>query len=485
MAMKYSFWLFFVLLTGNTALNAQVSTIGNIPNEFSLSPGNETINQSDATLFVIRNIYITGNKKTRRDIILRELPFKAGDHYLLQDIVAKFQQAREQLLNTSLFHDVVVALKSFEGYNVDVQIEVKERWYLFPIPYFKPVDRNFNQWLVEQKGSLARVNYGLKILYNNTTGRNDKFRLWFISGYTHQFSFSYDRLYIDKALKWGMEVNFGVGKTKEVNYNTIGNEQVFVKDSNLFLQNFLDANVELTYRRAIKTRHRFGIGYHIQNVKDTIAKLNPTYFYAGRTQVSYPELYYTMSYFDVDYIPYPTKGYAAELNFSKKGFTNTINSWQLSVKGSANWHLSPRTYLNLQSFSTIKLPFEQPYFNQRLLGYGDVFMQGYEYYVIDGVAGGYLKAGITKEVLSVSRNFFTKKSQEPLRIPLRIFAKVYGNAGYVYNPQPGNNFLVNRMLYSAGFGIDILTYYDFTIKLEYSFNQLGENGLFLHRMSNF
>jgi hypothetical protein len=483
--MKYGFWLFFILLFGHPVLKAQNSITDDIPGEVTLAPGSEVVNHPSAALFVVRNIYITGNKKTRPDIILRELPFKTGDQYLLQDIVSKFQQARQQLMNTALFHDVVVALKSFEGYNVDVLIQVKERWYLFPIPYFKPVDRNFNQWLVEQNASLQRVNYGLKLLYNNVTGRNDKLRFWFISGYSHQFSFSYDRLYIDKALKWGMSVNFAVGKAREVNYNTIDNKQAFVKDSNQYLQNFLDANFELTYRRAIKTRHRFGIGYHVQNIKDTIANLNPSYFSGSRTHVSYPELYYSMSYFDLDYIPYPTKGYAAEVTFSKKGFNNIINVWQLAVKGSANWHLWPKTYLNLRSFGTIKLPFKQPYFNQGLLGYNDVFMQGYEYYVIDGVAGGYLKAGITRELLSVSGNFFKRQRNEPLHIPLRIFGKIYGNAGYVYNPQPGENFLVNQMLYSAGFGIDILTSYDFTIKLEVTFNQLGENGLFLHRKTNF
>jgi hypothetical protein len=41
------------------------------------------------------------------------------------------------------------------------------------------------------------------------------------------------------------------------------------------------------------------------------------------------------------------------------------------------------------------------------------------------------------------------------------------------------------MLYSTGIGIDVLTLYDFTLKLEWSFNQLGQNGLFLHRKSIF
>jgi hypothetical protein len=57
--------------------------------------------------------------------------------------------------------------------------------------------------LFEQKGGLDRVNYGAKILYNNATGNNDKFRMWLMSGYTKQVSLSYDRMYIDKQMKWG------------------------------------------------------------------------------------------------------------------------------------------------------------------------------------------------------------------------------------------------------------------------------------------
>lgn len=54
-------------------------------------------------------------------------------------------------------------------------------------------------------------------------------------------------------------------------------------------------------------------------------------------------------------------------------------------------------------------------------------------------------------------------------------------SGNVHNPQPGDNSLSNKMLYSGGFDIDILTFYDIKFKLEYSFNSLGQNGLFLHR----
>jgi len=480
--MKYCLCLFLIAACFHS-LSAQKKASESLP-ESSFQSSNEETGTS-ISLFTIRNIVIKGNKKTRDHIILREIPFKKGEEYLLQDIVKKFEDARRQLLNTSLFYDVVVALKSFEGYNVDILIEVKERWYVFPVPYLKPIDRNINQWIIEQNASLSRVNYGIKVLYNNITGRNDKFKLWLVSGYTKQFSFSYDGLYIDKKLRWGVNTSFAMGKNREVNYNTINNKQVFIKDQNNYIRNFLNANLEITYRRATKTRHRFGIGYTKETVNDTIVALNPAYFKSGYHSIQFPEIYYNLTYLDLDYNPYPTKGYAANVSIGKKGINSEINLWQLSAKGSGSWHLSPKTYFNLNAFGVIKLPFKQPYFTQRLLGYSDVFMQGYEYYVIDGVAGGYLKTTLTRELMNLKLRVPVKKGKDPAVIPIRIFGKIYGNTGYVYNPQPGDNSLSNKMLYSGGVGIDILTFYDFTMKFEWTFNQLGQNGLFLHHKSIF
>ena len=102
-----------------------------------IKPGDQA-----AAPFIIRNIIIVGNRKTKGSVILREIPFKEGDHIQLQQLVKKFEDARRQLMNTTLFHEVVVALKSFDGYYVDVLVDVKERWYIFPVPYFKVVDRN-------------------------------------------------------------------------------------------------------------------------------------------------------------------------------------------------------------------------------------------------------------------------------------------------------------------------------------------------------
>ena len=48
-----------------------------------------------------------------------------------------------------------------------------------------------------------------------------------------------------------------------------------------------------------------------------------------------------------------------------------------------------------------------------------------------------------------------------------------------------NSILNNKLLYTYGAGFDVLSYYDFVAKIEYSFNQLGEKGLFLHIRRDF
>jgi len=479
---KYCLWLSLALLCCHDLVAQdppvhKKDRINGEPEAYTIAP--------DDKPFVVRDIVIEGNRKTRPEIITREISFKRGDKLLLQDLVKRFEFARRQLMNTTLFHEVTVALKSFDGYDVDVLVVVRERWYIFPVPYFKPVDRNLNQWLFEQNASLSRVNYGAKVLWNNFSGRNDKLRFWAIGGYTKQLQFSYDRKYIDKKMKWGAGVNFATGNNKEVNYNTIGDKQVFIRNEGNNLRNFTNASFQLTYRNAIRTIHRFTFGYTWERLADTVIKENPDYFHNQSNKVQFPEFTYNMTYLNLDYNPYPTRGYALDLLLSKKGINKAMNSWQASVQASGNWPTSKRSFVSLNLFGSVKLPFSQPYYNRRLLGYADVFMQGYEYYVVDGVAGGYMKASFTRKMLSFGFNIPGTKKIAPQRIPINIYGRVYGNAGYIYNPDQGDNFLANKMLYSTGIGLDITSIYDFTLKIEWSFNQLGQNGIFLHRKTMF
>ncbi|MBM3411807.1 MAG: hypothetical protein FJY19_00280 [Bacteroidetes bacterium] len=436
--------------------------------------------------FLIANIIVNGNKKTRSNIVLREVPFRSGMSFSLSQLIDLFKQGEQQLMNTALFHSACIYTSRFEGNCLEITVEVVERWYLFPFPFFDLVDRNINQWLIEQHASLKRVNYGLKLLYNNTTGHNDKLRLWLINGYTKELSVSYEKPYFDKKMQWGFRVVARAGKGHEINYNTIADKQVFLRTPG-FVRSFTSLGGELTYRKKLFARHNFGFFYFSEKVADTVLSANPNYFQTpGRTN-QFPELYYQFTYAKMDYIPYPREGFATRVRFSKLGITPAFNLWQLHWQTKKVWPLGLKNILTLESYAGIKLPFSQPYVNRRFLGYDEIFMSGFEYNVIDGVAGGYIRSGIARELFCINIPLpdFLRKRTSITTVPFRIFGKLYSNAGYVHSPEPGFNFMQNKFLHAAGLGIDILSLYDLIIRIEYSFNNFGKNGLFLHRTSSF
>jgi hypothetical protein len=55
---------------------------------------------------LINEIFITGNKKTKPQIILRELGFAKGTSVLPESIGGVLVKAKQQLINTSLFLSV-------------------------------------------------------------------------------------------------------------------------------------------------------------------------------------------------------------------------------------------------------------------------------------------------------------------------------------------------------------------------------------------
>jgi hypothetical protein len=56
----------------------------------------------------------------------------------------------------------------------------------------------------------------------------------------------------------------------------------------------------------------------------------------------------------------------------------------------------------------------------------------------------------------------------------------------VYSDRPINsNKLSNTLIRTAGIGLDVISIYDFVLKIDYSVNQLGDKGVYLHGGINF
>lgn len=438
----------------------------------------------DSTLVVIAEISLQGNKRTLPFIIERELPFKQGDYLTYEDLEQKIILANERIMNTALFTQVHVYIENRLDELVFIKVAVKERWYLFPLPYFKLVDRNLNQWIVEHNASLSRVNYGIKFDQKNFSGRNDNLSIYLITGYSREVWLKYVQPYANRNLNSGYSVAFNFSRQRELNYASSLSKQLFYKQDQFAIQT-IRGELGLLYRPAIKTRHIVKFEYTSTKVDDTIKTLNPNYFGDSLTALSYPEISYKIEYANADYNPYPSRGIIADASIIRKGINKKMNLTQFEYHLNYAIPIKNKSSILLQSAGILKLPFDQPYINQQLFGYGDAYLRGLEYYVIDGVFGALGRATFRHEFLSFILKTPPNYKRE-VSIPFRLFLKAGGDFGYAYSKNPANSLLNNKFIYTQTAGLDILIpSYDVVFKIEYSFNQLGGSGLFFHVKSDF
>jgi len=453
-----------------TGISALINSILNVTN--------------DTTLVLIADMTVHGNKKTKPYIIEREVPFKQGQYIRRNELEKKLLLAQQQVLNTSLFTQVSVYVHSQQANLVFINIDVKERWYLFPLPYFKLVDRNFNQWFVEQKAALNRTNYGIKFMQNNVSGRNDRLNINLIAGYSNQVQLRYEQPFADKSLTKGFSVGFSLARQRELNFASAYSKQVFVKRDEFVYQN-IRAEAAYLYRPAIKTRHAIKLAYVTSKINDTVVLLNPHYFGNKQKSISFPELSYNVQYYDADYNAYPTKGFIGDASIIRRGVNHEMNLTQFQYHANLTIPIAKKTQLYLQSAGVLKLPFDQPYINQQLFGNSDAYMRGLEYYVSDGTAGIIGRATLHRQVFSTTLRTPPNVKKE-VNIPIRIYLKGGADIGYTYNKHPGTSILSNRFLYTECIGLDVvIPSYDVVFKFDYSFNQLGGSGIFLHVRTDF
>lgn len=466
---------------------AQINPI-DLGGKQAFSASNDTINK-----LVIAGISITGNIKTKELVILKETPFKVGDSLKENEIFKIFQQARQQIYNSTLFLEVKISYQLISEKHILINIAVKERWYIYPIPQFHLVDRNFNDWYNTFHHSLNRVNYGVKFADYNLTGKHDQLRLFLINGYSRNVSATYSNPYFNKDLDKGFSVSAGYTQSREVGYNTSSANTVLfypvdsiLYRSNDFVRNGWFLSTTFLIRKGFLTKHYFTTSYTFLKADDSIIIKNRNYFKDSTNAKGLLDLSYSWQYINLDNNAYPLSGSSAFLTVVKRGwgFKGSLN--MVSIESGFNKYISlgKEWYVSMLVAGKIKLPFDQAYINQRALGYGETYLRGFEYNVIDGVAYLLLKSTLKRKLFSFSIPFpfFPKQLT---RIPFSFFAKTYADFGYVYNKPQYYTYLNNRILYSGGIGIDILTLYDINFRFEYSVNQLSKSGLFFHTQNGF
>ncbi len=448
--------------------------------------------------WTIGKIVLEGNRITKNYIIMREVPVRQGQKVAASDLLGLLESSRLNLLNTQLFLEVIPSIDSANESEIHLRFLVKERWYIFPLPYLNIVDRNPNQWLFEQNADLNRVNYGIKFTWENVSGRRDQVRFNLINGYSRQFRIYYEKPYSGKKLEHGFLIGAGYSMQRQISYATDEHKQIFfplnTRPNNDFVRSSLNIELGYTYRRGVKYRHRVSLEYNKENISDSISRLvlqnqnkgYRSYFPGNLNQIEFSQFEYSFTYLDLNNNAYPWKGIALNAGFMQKGLgLSSINLWQLGFKVGRYIPIRQKNSLAFVGFGMVRLPYNQPVINLSGFGFGDMYLRGFEYYVVDCVSGGILKTTLRREIFNINVPTFFKNSDKYRKIPFKVVAKIYNDFGTAHLPFSNAGFLNNRLLHTYGIGVDILSYYDFVAQFDFSANQLGEKGLFLHLRQEF
>lgn len=427
----------------------------------------------------LRKVNITGNKVTRSSIILREMNVAEGDSLLYDEITALVNLNQKRIFNLSIFIEVQVHSDSVAPGIVDWNILVREQWYIIPEVTFKLADRNFNVWWVEQNRDIRRANIGLTLKNRNFRGNLEQVGIVAQVGYTQRFGLEYSRPYVDKAQKHGFGAKVFTSRNEEWFIATDSNKLKFARTPGSYVTSAQEATVNYSYRPAYASRHILELRFRSQQVQDTILLLNPGYFLHGHTRQQLIEFIYRHELNLVDNWNYSMEGLKAIIQgIVRAGWVgfDFQNQYHAEVGYFKKWH--KKIYTSHIFRGRLSFPEAQPYTYIYAMGNGSEYIRGYEYYVIDGSHYGILRTNFKYELLN---HAFRKI---PIRyvatMPIRIYPKLFADVGYGRNRFPGNSYLNNRLLYSYGAGVDIISFYDFKLRLEYTWNHLGEKGLFLH-----
>ncbi|WP_116106830.1 BamA/TamA family outer membrane protein [Lewinella sp. IMCC34191] len=437
---------------------------------------------------LIDEVLLIGHKKTRPRVIFREMTFGRGQLIARDELPLEVSRSYNNLMNTGLFASIEMSYDTAgaEAGRTVVIVNMRETWYLYPVPEFELADRNFNVWWNEQDRSLDRVNIGGKLTHYNFTGQRDRLRLGFTTGYTRSMEASYGFPYVNKAGSIGINFGFGYQRRREQNYLTRNNRQEFYSDPDNWVYRRSSAQISVSYRRRIYLSHNVSFGWQQSTISDTISNyLNPEFYGNGRGRQRYFRISYDLSNDRRDVRNYPWNGTLLRVGMSKDGLGIYGERDGLEVHADYQkfipfWKHYSFNYAIAGKYSLIRT--RQPFLENRAIGFGSNGIIGYQFYVVDGLDMMIWKVGLRRELFKTKLDLGKLVFIDAFRyVPIRLAASIQFNQGFANAPfVDDSNRLNNSLLTGFGAGLDFILYYDMVGGVQYNRNHLGEDGVYLN-----
>ena len=435
----------------------------------------------------VQEINIEGNSVTSKKFINRELVFKINKYINRNDIEYIKETSINNLTKSTLFNFVeIYTIEIFPGILI-VNVKLTERWFLWPNAYLNHTERNFSEWW--RYKDLNKLEYGIGLKVNNFRGLGESIELKYHIGSLTRYEFEYAGIHLDKNERHFLSMHTTFIEESIVPWVIESNKQISLKSDRKLLKSTV-LELSYKYRKEYFNFHTLAFGFSDLKIADTILSLNPYFLGLNNHRQRYFDIEYEFTRDTRDSHFYPKTGYLLVAGIIKKGLgilPYEYNSLDISVKYFAYHKLIDRLYVASGLLYTSTSNDDHVFYSQTGLGYLQ-FVRGYEYYVANGDKSVLFKSLfnfelLPKKVLNL-HVWPIRKAYQFNKIPVEIYTNVFFDAGYVYDKtgiyKQYDNTLVNKLMYSTGIGIDIITYYDKLLGFDYSFNGIGEHGLFIH-----
>ena len=449
--------------------------------ESHAQPGSDTSSQNSHDTAVVAKIIIQGNKITRDKIIMREIEFNEGDRLSRSQLDSLMIKSSQNLMNRSLFNFATLTKKTY-GDQCIVNVDVTERWYIWPIPILDFADRNFNAWW--ETRDFSRLNYGIDLRIENFRGRMEYLNFIVQAGYDKKLAMKWTIPYLTKGQNFGMSVFAGYQLNKEVAYGLEENKPVFFDPENGNARDWGFGTVDFTYRQKFNFLHTITLNFNHYLFSDSLVENFPGFAYQ-QTNLNFLSLSYLYKIDFRDYKPYPLKGFYFDVGIFKQGlglFGSDVDNLSVSFVFDQYINLYKRWYFAYNITGLITNKNSTPYLFRPAIGYKGLEIRGYEYYVVTAQHIGLFKSNFKFEIIprKVHRIKWIK-TEKFGKIFYALYANLFFDMGYAYNKtnETGNE-LSNQLLWGTGVGIDFVTYYDIVIRFEYTLNKQKDHGFFIN-----
>ncbi len=474
-------------------MNSSISSIFNILTAALLflifSVKAQTVDS--ASRYRVNSVQLIGNKKTKDKIVLRELIKKEGDTLTLRNYEYIKRRGEFNIFNTQLFiYDSIQSKINDSSKTIDYTIKMKERWYIWPIPFVDYLDRNINSWWkTKDPGRLA---YSMQLYLDNFSGVKDRLMLQFRTGYANQLLVNYRLPYLNEKQTLGAYVQYAFNEFNKLSYATLNNTQQFVVDDADHLRTDNSIRAGFFLRPRLFEYHAFDIGSYRVRISDHLRSLNEFYLKEPSNTMNYISVSYRGTFDNRDNKIYPLNGTVLDIIVSKDGldisddspldYAQTILTYKQFIPLHPKFNVA-----SLWRGRLVNTEQRVPYIYNQALGYSN-FIRGYEYNVIDGQNYFLTKNSIRYQLIKPKFHEVgaLKKMKAFSTIPFYAYLNAFVDAGYVQEKHyTSTNTMTNSWQLGYGVGLDLITYYDFVMRLEYSFNKQKQSGFYIHFASGF